>query len=292
MILTRSYRWVRQRIRLGQGATRLLVLLLGLTLVGSATPCDAADPPLTPEQALEVSQAAIGRPLGDHVFRDEQGRDIYLSDYRGRPLVIAMVYTACSDACPLILQTVSQATADAWKALGPDAFSVVAVGFDTARDTPDRMRQFARQQGISHKNMTFLSGDAATVNALVQDVGFTFYVSPKGFDHISQATVVDAEGRIHRQVYGENFESPYLVQPLRELVLGIEAQITSLDDLLTRVRLFCTIYDPASGRYRFSFALFFELFVAGTVVLGLAGFVASNWRRLLRRQRRQRRGLR
>jgi hypothetical protein len=34
------------------------------------------------------------------------------------------------------------------------------------------------------------------------------------------------------------------------------------------VRLFCTIYDPASGRYRFDYALVVEV-VAGILALGM-----------------------
>ena len=43
---------------------------------------------------------------------------------------------------------------------------------------------------------------------------------PRGFDHLAQTTVIDAHGRIYRQVYGDAFAVPALVEPLKDLALG------------------------------------------------------------------------
>ena len=41
-------------------------------------------------RALEISQAAIGRTVGDYTFRDTRGHKVRISDFRGKPLVISM----------------------------------------------------------------------------------------------------------------------------------------------------------------------------------------------------------
>ncbi|MFN3076955.1 MAG: SCO family protein [Alphaproteobacteria bacterium] len=239
----------------------------------------ASERPPGPQEALKLSQAAIGREIGDYSFRDGTGQVVRLREFRGRPLVLALVYTACSNACPLILRSANAALETAWGTLGADRMSAIAIGFDSVHDSPERLREFAAQQGLSSKKWKFLGADAETIRKLANDVGFVFYLSPKGFDHLAQITVVDAEGRIYRQVYGDTFEAPRLVEPLRDLVRGGWSEPVSLDDLLTRVRLFCTLYDPVSGRYRVSYALFFEMFVAGCAVVGLLWFLFRNWRR-------------
>ena len=43
----------------------------------------------------------------------------------------------------------------------------------------------------------------------------------------------------------------------------------SIASLIDRVKLVCTIYDPASGRYRFDYSLIVEI-VAGALALGIA----------------------
>ena len=98
---------------------------------------------------------------------------------------------------------------------GTDSFAVVTIGFDTRNDTPERMRAFARAQGIDRPGWRFLSGDARTVEALAEQVGFVVYPAPQGFDHMALTTVVDQEGRIYRQIYGGVFEAPAVVEPLK-----------------------------------------------------------------------------
>ena len=169
-------------------------------------------------------------------------------------MVLNLVYTSCSGLCPTIIQTLDTAVAAAQQTLGADRFGVLTIGFDTRNDTPERMRAFARAQHIDRPGWRFLSGDAGTIEALADEVGFVVYPAPQGFDHMALTTIVDPEGRVYRQIYGSAFDPPALVEPLKELVLGRRTAWTSLDGLINRVRLFFTLYDPRTGSYRFDYA--------------------------------------
>lgn len=253
-----------------------LLLLLPISAAAKAQlPPAVADP----KAALAVSQAALGRQLGDYSFLDTERRRVSLDDFRGKPLIINLVYTACVHTCPVIAQTLDDHARVAREALGKDSFNVVSIGFDVANDTPERMRAFARRQGLTLANWRFLSADAETMARLTEALGFVYYASPKGYDHLAQLTLLDAEGRVYRQVYGENFDAPFLVEPLKDLVFGRRGNLTSLDGLVNRLRLFCTIYDPAAGRYRFDYSIFIGV-VIGLIALGtLAGILArAVWR--------------
>jgi protein SCO1/2 len=46
----------------------------------------------------------------------------------------------------------------------------------------------------------------------------------------------------------------------------------SWDGIVNRVRLFCTIYDPTTGRYRFDYSIFISM-VVGSLTLGTIAFV-------------------
>ena len=230
-------------------------------------------------EALRIGQAAIGRQLEDHVLWDTSVRSVALSDFRGRPLLINFVYTSCSSVCPTIVQTLHSAVGAAQDALGEDSFAVVTVGFDTRNDTPERMRAFARAQGVDRPGWQFLSGDAETVAALAEQVGFVVYPASQGFDHMALTTVVDQEGRIYRQIYGGVFEAPAVVEPLKELVFGRRSDWTSLEGLVNRVRLFCTLYDPRTGAYRFDYSPFITLAIGLAALAGVGGFAVREWRR-------------
>jgi protein SCO1/2 len=249
----------------------LLPALLGST-GWSATVLDEAE-------ALRIGQAAIGRQLDDRVLRDTSVRPVALSEFRGRPLLVNFVYTSCSSVCPTIVQTLDAAVGAAQQALGEDSFAVVTIGFDVRNDTPERMRAFARAQGIDRPNWRFLSGDDETVEALAAQVGFVVYPAPQGFDHMALTTIVDQEGRIYRQVYGGVFEAPAVVEPLKELVFGRRSDWTSIDGLVNRVRLFCTLYDPRTGAYRFDYSPFITLAIGLAALAGVGGFALREWRR-------------
>jgi protein SCO1/2 len=93
-----------------------------------------------------------------------------------------------------------------------------------------------------------------------------------------QATVVDADGRIYRQIYGQQFETPLLVDALKRLVTGQRAAETSLPALVDTVRLICTTYDARSGRYRFDYSLILSIAIGVLCFSAVAAFLWRSWR--------------
>jgi protein SCO1/2 len=231
---------------------------------------------------LAVSQAAMGREIGDFRFTDSKGREVAFADFRGRPLLVSFVYTGCFQACPVATKFLMEAVETARKALGDDRFSVVSIGFNQPFDNPVAMASFARQNGIDDPRWFFLTPRAGEVEALTQRFGFVYDATPKGFDHITQVTIVDPKGVIYRQVYGENFDLPMLVQPLKELLSGQASESFTVENVWEKVKLYCTVYDPNSGGYRVNYGIFFEIF-AGLTTLGAIAWVVI--RELRRRPR-------
>jgi protein SCO1 len=237
-------------------------------LVVAAQPLVGAERSLDERAALAASQSVIARSLGDYRFVDANGRPFTLSDLRGKPIVLSLVYTSCYEVCSGLTLHLREVVDVARKAVGADSFTVLSVGFDTANDTPERMRLYAAERRAERPGWYFASTDAATIERLARDVGFTYLPSTKGFDHITQTTIIDGAGRVMLQVYGQDFGAPLLVEPLKRLLRGENIARGTLGGLVESVRLFCTIYDPASGRYRFDYALVVEV-VAGILALGM-----------------------
>jgi protein SCO1 len=255
----------------------MLSLLAGPPVLGadvvpaSPTATASAGGSLNAELALKSSQAAVGTAIGDYTMLNVDGKPVRLSSFRGKPLLINFIYTGCFQVCPTTTRTLKRAVEAAQRTLGPEAFYVASVGFNVPFDSPDAMRAFARQQGVMVPGWQFLSPDLPTLERLARDVGFSFAPSPRGFDHLIQVTVVDAQGRVYRQIYGEDFALPQLIQPLKELITGAPRSQETLSGFLDRVRLLCTAYDPASGTYRFKYPVLFEL--SG----GLIGLSLTAW---------------
>jgi protein SCO1 len=264
--------------RLGWSPLSLSVTAWNAAAIGAET-LHAGVASFDEATALKISQAAIGRTLDrSYRFTTSEGGTVTFGDLRGKPMVLNLVYTSCYHVCPTITQTIDRAVRAARGVLGPESFNVVTVGFDASVDTPARMRQFARERGIDTTRWLFLSADADTIHALTRDLGFTYFASPKGFDHLAQTTIVDAAGKIYRPIYGDSFAVPTLVEPLKDLVFGRKASTKNWDGWINGIRLFCTVYDPTSGSYRFDYSLFVAI-VSGLASLGaLAWFIVRAWR--------------
>jgi len=238
------------------------------------------------DDALRASQAAIGRSLADGtdqlVLRDALNRPVRLADYRGKPLVVSFIYTGCFQSCPITTRRLAEGVRAARAALGDDSFRVVSIGFNQPFDDPAAMAAYARQMRIADPRWTFIAPAAADVEPLTRAFGFSFQATPKGFDHLTQLSIVDASGRVAAQVYGENFELPMFVGPLKDLLAGQAARDTDLGSVWRKVKLYCTVYDPASGGYRLNYSLFFEIFCGVSVLAGLGLFMARELRREVR----------
>jgi len=235
------------------------------------------------DEALQISQQAIGKSLGNYHFTAADGRDVTLDDYRGTPLLISMIFTSCHHICPTTTKHLLEASEAAREVLGNNSFSIVSIGFDTSNDTPEAMQAFARQQGVDAGNWHFLSATPEIITRLSQDLGFQFFASPRGFDHLIQTSLIDRQGKVYSQVYGMEFELPTLVEPLKQLVLNRpESAGHPIAGLLDRVRLFCTVYNPATGRYEIDNSLFFQIASGFIVVFGISFYLFREARRARR----------
>jgi len=232
------------------------------------------------EKALAYSQSVIGKTIGNFKLTDQYGNTVNIADYYAdKPAIVSFIYTSCHHTCPVLTTNLHKNVQIARQTLGDDSFSIVTIGFDTGIDTSERMKSFAAERGIDDRNWHFLSADTETINNLASDTGFIFFPSAKGFDHLAQTTIIDTRGRVYRQIYGATFSPPTLVEPLKELEFGGGDFLPSnISEWVNNVRLFCTIYDPTTGRYIFDYSIVIA-FLTGLVSLGaLLFFLIHLWR--------------
>lgn len=228
---------------------------------------------------MKFSRSVVGQKIGDYTLIDRDGRPVQLSSFRGKPLLVSFVYTSCSEVCPATTQYLAKAVKYMQAALGADSFSVLTVGFNAPWDSPQAMRDFASRQNIRLPNWEFLSADVPTVQNLTRDLGFSYAYSVTGFDHISQLTMIDQDGKVYLQVYGDKFDLPVMGDPLKKLVGKVQTQYPGWEGVKNRIRLFCTIYDPSTGTYRTDYLFFVNLFFSMVMVFAMIVWIVRAWRR-------------
>ena len=258
----------------------VLCLAAGLLLsVSSFASSSSADMGLDRELALKASQAVIGTKIGDHTLLDREGKPVRLSSYRGKPLLVSFIYTGCFQVCPSTTRSLQETVQGLQKTFGVNKFNVVSIGFNQPDDSPIALKAFAAQYQINQPNWEFLSPSMSTVEAIARDFGFVYAATPAGFDHVLQVSLLDGDGRIVRQVYGEGIPPAELGEPLKMLLSGEPFEpAMMLDGVMDRIRILCTVYDPKTGDYVVDYTLPIQIAGGVTFFILMLIFMINEWR--------------
>lgn len=137
----------------------------------------------------------------DAGFTDDAGRPVRLASFRGRPVAIAMFFSSCTYACPLIVQDLTRIR-DKLPADIRERAALVLVSFDTRRDTAGVLRRFREDRALGPQ-WTLLRGDEDAVGELAAVLGVKFKrEAGGGFAHSNLVTLLSPEGEIVHQRTG------------------------------------------------------------------------------------------
>jgi len=80
-------------------------------------------------------------------------------------------------------------------------------------------------------------------------------------------------------VYGERPAAVELGEAMQQVLAGQPVPPESaLTQLVERIRILCTVYDPETGSYRVSYALAWEIAGGLTFFLSVALYMFNEWR--------------
>lgn len=136
------------------------------------------------------------------VWTDQDGKSIALGSFRGKPLVLAMIYTSCQDACPLIVSEMQKIESTLPEPVR-EQVRFALFSFDSERDTPAQLKRYASAHDLDPKRWTLLTGSADSVRLLAAVLGVRYKRDLNGdFSHSSVITVLDSGGEIRHQQTG------------------------------------------------------------------------------------------
>lgn len=152
----------------------------------------------------------------DAKWTDQSGKPLNLTDFEGAPVVLAMIYTSCTYACPL---TISEMQHIEGTLSGAERSKVkfVLVSFDPARDTPKRLNEVALQRKLDLNRWRLLTGSESGIRQLAAVLGVKYRTESGGFSHSSTITVLDSEGVIRQQKIGLESSDQGLLSALKHL---------------------------------------------------------------------------
>ena len=244
------------------------------------------------EQIPVLKEVSIEQKPGsqlplDAEFSDATGQPVTLRKYFGaRPVVLALVYYNCPMLCTQVLGGLAGSLQGMSLSVGQD-YDVLVVSFDPG-ETPamaaDRKKDFVRRyiRDAREQNIHFLTGREASIKALTSAVGFNFAydTATAQYAHPAAITVVTAEGKVSRYLYGVEFAP-------RDLKLAlVEASEGRIGGVVDQMMLFCYHYDPETGKYGLVIMNIVRAAGALTVLVMVGAIVYS-----LRRERLQARAV-
>jgi protein SCO1/2 len=145
-----------------------LALALGSSGNGAAGTSDTTS--VSSSASAGPSPEFDGAPLPGNVLApsftlsDQTGRDVSLSEYRGRVVVLAFLYTTCGGECVLIAQQIRGAL-DELAGEHERAPAVLIVSADPTADTPTRIKGFLAEVSLTGR-AEYLTGPLSRVGGI------------------------------------------------------------------------------------------------------------------------------
>ena len=176
----------------------VLCLLLGVCAIALAVTehtghAGHADLPATAYSARSIYQL-------ESTWMTATAQPLRLGNLQGKVQVLAMVYTTCEAACPIIVSHMRLLEAALPPELRPEV-GFVLVSFDPERDTPSVLRAYSDKMHLNPASWSLLSGHPDDVLELATLLGITYKRDQQdGFMHSNVLTVLNNAGEIvHRQ---------------------------------------------------------------------------------------------
>ena len=173
--------------------------------LGAAPPLSTAGAPPEPVVSTNPTLSVIGR-APDFALRDTQGSTVRLSDYRGRVVLLAFVFTSCPGVCPLISRQMSALQAGLKEAglFGKQA-NLLSVTVDPETDTAKVLAEYAQKFDADPAGWRFLRETPAKTKPVLKAYDeWTKLLSKGELDHPARVYLIDQKGNI-REIYSLAF---------------------------------------------------------------------------------------
>lgn len=130
-------------------------------------------------------------------FINQNGKTITNEDYKDKVYIVEFFFTTCPSICPIMTENMIKIQ-DAF--LGNPNVGIASFSIDPAHDTPEVLKEYAQNKGITKPQWHLLTGEKENIFKLANE-GFNLYVGEEsedgsGFEHSGFFALVDQEGNI------------------------------------------------------------------------------------------------
>ncbi|HEY0668844.1 MAG TPA: SCO family protein [Sphingobacteriaceae bacterium] len=168
----------------------------------------------TPKQKVQIADESLYQLEGE--WHNQHGDTLQLNKLKGKIPVMTMMFTRCDFSCPRVvadLKKIEKQVPEDKK----DQVVFVLVSFDSERDTPDKLKEFAKKMKLNDKWL-LLHGDEEQVRELSMLLDVKYKKQPDGsFSHSNGITLLDTGGSIAAHVEGLGVDPKPIVSRFNDL---------------------------------------------------------------------------
>jgi protein SCO1/2 len=145
----------------------------------------------------------VGDELPDAAFLAEDGRQVHLSDFRGKVVILTFFFTRCPlpNYCPLMNRNFA-ATRDLLLAdpHGPTNWEFLSISFDPEFDQPQTLASYADfYRHHNNDRWLFVSAPPDTLGHFAAPLGLVLMRQDNNISHNLRTVVIDPQGRLFHQ---------------------------------------------------------------------------------------------
>ena len=161
---------------------------------------------LPPDPALVVGQA-----VPDFTLIDQTRARVSLSQFRGKVVALNFVYTSCvlPQFCYRLANHFNVIQRRFAKRMGRELV-LLTVTFDPARDTPERLAEYARQWKADPATWRFLTGEAAAIAKVTRLFGLDAFPDEGLISHSTRTVVINRTGALAASIEGNEYTASQL----------------------------------------------------------------------------------
>ena len=161
--------------------------------------------------AHAAAQLDVNQAVPNFTLTDQTHTRISLSQLRGKVVVMNFIYTSC--ALPQFCYRMTNHFSGLQNRFkGGDGRDLVllSVTFDPARDTPERLADYASQWKADAARWHFLTGPSDEIRRLADAFGLDYFPDEGLIAHSLRTVVIDRAGRLRANVEGNRFTAQQL----------------------------------------------------------------------------------
>jgi protein SCO1 len=154
---------------------------------------------------------AVGQTVPDFTLTDQARARVSLSQFRGKVVAINFIYTSCvlPQFCYRLANHFNVVQRRFQARMGRDLV-LLTVTFDPARDTPERLAEYAREWSANPSVWHFLTGSVEEVRQVCRLFGVDAFMDEGLISHSTRTVVVDRRGAVAASIEGNRHTASQL----------------------------------------------------------------------------------